>query len=270
MRLIVRRRAVFATVGFSVLLLAATAFASAAPSPTEPAYLSHEVPKVAFDGTNFLVVWGDSLSSYDVYGSRVSTGGDVLDPEGIPIAASGAFEGYPVVSFGGGNSLAVFTQDQSGLRGRRIAPDGTVLDQTPITVTTENTVASDIAFGAMEHVVVWTVDAGATDAIKVTRVTPEGQVLDPGGIVVSSGMGIVLAPPQIAFDGTNFMIVWNEVRGGEDVYAARLSPEGNVLDPNGVAISHEVNPERYADVTFDGGTKQRTDLRPLLPLMLVY
>ena len=252
MRLIARRKAVFATVGFSVLLLAATAFASAAPSPTEPAYLSREVPKVAFDGSNFLVVWGESLSSYDVYGSRVSTGGDVLDPGGIPIAASGDFEGYPVVSFGGGNSLAVFTQGQSGLRARRIAPDGTVLDQSPITVTTENTVASDIAFGAMEHVVVWAVGDGATDAIKVTRVTPDGQVLDPDGIVIATGSGNLLAPPRIAFDGMNFLIVWNEVRGAEDVYAARLTPSGDVLDPNGVAITHGVYPERYADVTFDG------------------
>ena len=252
MRLIARRKAVLATMGFTVLLLAATAFAGAAPTPTEPAYLSHEAPKVAFDGTNFLVVWGDLFSSYDVYGSRVSAAGDVLDPEGIPIAASSAFEGYPVVSFGGGNSLAVFTQDESGLRARRVAPDGTVLDQSPITVTTENTVASDIAFGAMEHVVVWSVDAGATDAIKVARVTPDGQVLDPNGIVVSTGMGIVLAPPRIAFDGMNFLIVWNEVRGAEDVYAARITPSGDVLDPNGIAITQGVDPERYADVTFDG------------------
>src|SRR5262249_25301081 len=54
-----------------------------------------------------------------------------------------------------------------------------------------------------------------------------------------------------AFDGTNYLVVWQDDRNEltsflpiGDVYGARLDPTGNLLDPSGIAIA--VAPGRQA------------------------
>lgn len=45
---------------------------------------------IAFDGSNFMVIWEDhraSSSVYQMYGSRVTPGGSVLDPGGNRFAS---------------------------------------------------------------------------------------------------------------------------------------------------------------------------------------
>jgi hypothetical protein len=64
-------------------------------------------PSIAFDGTNYLVVWLDDRSDwyYDIWGARVDQDGNVLDPVAIAIS-----------------SLPIYNVD---LRGPSVAFDGT-------------------------------------------------------------------------------------------------------------------------------------------------
>jgi len=44
--------------------------------------------------------------------------------------------------------------------------------------------------------------------------------------------------PAIAFDGTNFLIAWQDLRGSTwDIYANRISQAAVVLDGNGFAVA---------------------------------
>jgi hypothetical protein len=93
-------------------------------------------PAVAFDGTNYFVVWGD----YDletVVGARVSPTGDVLDITGLIIVhANGGWQDEgPSVAFGDSNYLVVWSgYDPDGIMGVRVSTAGIVLDSTPIPV----------------------------------------------------------------------------------------------------------------------------------------
>jgi hypothetical protein len=93
-----------------------------------------EWPAVAFDGTNFLVVWQDLRNGkdYDIYAARVSEGGKVLEPDGFPVAKRSGNQARPAVGFANGNYLVVWMDARDypvyGLYGTRVSTDGKVLD----------------------------------------------------------------------------------------------------------------------------------------------
>src|SRR5438034_5420600 len=70
-------------------LLSAVASTLTAQSAMLPAPDDQEEPSVVANGNGYFVVWADKRSygstEYDIYGARVSSAGEVLDPGGIPI-----------------------------------------------------------------------------------------------------------------------------------------------------------------------------------------
>jgi hypothetical protein len=195
-------------------------------------------PSVAFDGSNFLVVWGDCRTeSYDLYGTRVTPAGVVLDPRGFPVSTAVRYQVSPVLAFDGANFLAVWVDTRSGsgadLYGARVTPAGEVLDPDgiPVCTTADGQHDPTVTFGGTDYLVVW-----QDSAIIAARVTPAGLVLDSSGIVVAGGAGSQLYPTA-TYDGTNFLVVWYDNRGLGDVYGARITPEGAVLDTSGIRIT---------------------------------
>ncbi len=111
------------------------------------------------------------------------------------------------------------------------------------------------AFDGTDYLVVWVDSRSPYDDIYGARVTPEGTVLDPSGIAVSTTAGAVQRSPVLAFDGENFLVAWTDYRSSSiypDIYAARVSPEGAVLDPDGIAISTAAHEQRSPYLAFDG------------------
>jgi hypothetical protein len=218
------------------------------------------VPALAFDGANFLVTWQDyrSDSSWDVYAARVTPQGTVLDPSGIPVSTAADQQGSPAIAFDGANSLVVWGDGRSGssydIYAARVTPQGAVLDPNGIPVST----AADwqqypaLAFDGANFLVTWEDHRSGGCDIYAARVTPQGTVLDPNGIPVSTAADWQ-EYPAIAFDGANFLVTWTDYRGSShDIYAARVTPQGTVLDPNGIRVSTAADDQEYPALAFDG------------------
>ena len=67
------------------------------------------------------------------------------------------------------------------------------------------------------------------------RIDVDGTVLDPSGIPISTAPYDQLFP-SVVWNGETWLVVWDDAREKgdlDDVYAARVTPEGAVLDPDG-------------------------------------
>jgi hypothetical protein len=197
---------------------------------------------VAFDGTDFLVVWenpGDS--NMDLYGARVSVAGTVLDSGGFPISVSPESQLHPAVAYQGPNFLVVWDDWRDGVRATRVTPAGVVLDPDGIviTATTDGLAYPGVASDSTNFLVVWS--QNHEGRVYGARMNPAGVVLDTGGIRISS-----YAEPQknavVAFGGTNFMVAWDGwPDGGEPTLrTARVSPDGVVLDTSATTVAASV------------------------------
>ena len=218
-------------------------------------------PAVAFDGANFLVVWEDHRSgSPDIYGARVTSGGTVLDPDGIVISATAGWQLSPAIGFDGANFLVAWHDERSGnpdIYGARVTPEGLVLDPNGIAI---SQVASSqkspaLDFDGTNFLVAWQDSRAGTHNSDIygARVTPGGVVLDPDGFVISSAAGDQFNP-ALGFDGTNSLVAWTDYRSGEysDIYAARVTPQGTVRDPQGFVISQAPLNQSAPVIGFDG------------------
>jgi hypothetical protein len=84
-------------------------------------------------------------------------------------------------------------------------------------------------------------------------VSQAGVVLDTAGIAVSTGT-VRQYFPAVAFDGTNFLVAWMNVLGTSDIFAARVTQTGRVLDSAGILVSGAVHAQAHPAVAFDGAS----------------
>jgi hypothetical protein len=219
-------------------------------------------PSVGFDGADFLVVWEDyrSGSNYDIYGARVTPQGTALDSASIVISQAGNNQYSPALAFDGANFLVVWEDYRSGssydIYGARVTPQGAVLDSagSAILQMAYDQRTPSVSFGGANFLVVWQDDRRSSNCdIYGARVTPQGTVLDPSGIGISYAAGHQECP-ALNFDGANFLVVWQDDRSGSDsdIYGARVTPQGTVLDPSGIVISHAAGDQEYPALGSDG------------------
>ncbi|MGA7258864.1 MAG: Ig-like domain repeat protein [Terracidiphilus sp.] len=308
------------------------------PVATSNAQVAGGAPDVATDGTDFIVVTantGTSELGTDVYATRVTAAGVVLDTTPIQLVNNPNGISDPSVVFDGTDYVVVWigaapstSPGYGEVYAARVSPDGTVLDTTPVDITggaeakfrpigvdfdstdqnflvawrdqnddieaarfstalVDLDAASGfmvaagstnlgrfypwVAFGGGEYLIVWHQGYGGSGgggctqaigcvgalAIAGARVTPAGQVLDPGGFAISSDPNDLQDFAAAAFDGSNFLVTWHNW-ANSDVYnngsgsAARVTPGGVVLDQPAIAINSKQLWESRAPPVFDG------------------
>jgi hypothetical protein len=202
---------------------------------------------IAFDGTNYLVVasyYSWRPGGCGISAIRVNQSGLVLDFFNIIDSGPNSYgHNHPSVAFDGTNYLVVWSDARNGLDfdiyGARVDTSGTVLDTavTAISTATDNQIYPSIAFDGTNYLVVWEDDRYGDWDIYGARVDQASNVLDTMGIVISTAPDSQL-DPSVAFDGTNYLVIWEDYRSGSeyDIYGAKLNTSGVVIDSFPVSL----------------------------------
>lgn len=217
---------------------------------------------VAGSPAGFLALIGRAPSRYapvsEVYSSRVSGAGVLLDAAPVLVTATANRQNAPKVAFNGQHYLVVW-EDARGIYGTRIAADGTLVSPAAFSIATGSVYKPAVASDGTDFLVVWQVNSAATCCppppygIQGARVTGGGAVQ---ASFVVSGAANDQTTPAVAFDGTNYHVVWEDNRavqyGKPRIYGTRVSPAGVVLNPAGYAIGGPVG----------GGTDTAAQTKP--------
>jgi uncharacterized protein (TIGR03382 family) len=218
-------------------------------------------PSLAFDGTNHVVVWGDTrFNNPDIYAARVSPAGTILDTIGYVITAGAGpvAEQNPAVACTAAGACFAAWEDQRGgtwdIYGARFSGT-TITDLQGIrtSIAANDEAKPSIAFDGTNYLVVWQDLRGVTSSdIYGARVSAAGVVLDTSGIAISTGTGDQITP-TVTYMAPNFLVVWEDKRTDlGDIYGARVSSAGALLDAAGLAINTVANEQQVPFVSSDG------------------
>ncbi|MCE5315230.1 MAG: hypothetical protein ABFD49_00545 [Armatimonadota bacterium] len=225
-------------------------------------------PDVAWNGTEYLVVWGDKRGSLQhIYGARVRPDGEVLDTEGFLISGSTGGQFYPKVA-GESSGWLVVWQDTKGssedIYGCKVNVNGTLGSIYGISTRSDNEQAPDVAYNGTTYFVVWRDyrNYASTDTdIYGCRVSKLG-VRMASDILVSctsssstTGAPGIQLSPSICTMGNTCFVVWEDYRNSttdSDVYGTRVTSAAVISDKGGIAISTESGGGELPAVGYDG------------------
>jgi len=225
---------------------------------------TQQFPDVATDGADFLAVWVDLR--YDsanltrpLVGRRFSADGALRDTQ--PFRVGGTHAWRPALAFGGGCYLAVWYEDRE-IHATRISASGMLLDSLPIRLVDPDGhwPFQDVAYGDSLFLVVW--PTLSPQRVHGVRITPSGVVLDSIPLLLQVDTLTSSGYPQVAFDGTNFLVARNDAWPNPDAFrCVRVSAAGQLLDTTDLFVTTSGDASTRLDLAFGGGVYGSADSR---------
>ncbi len=233
-----------------------------------------QLPGVAIQGAALVAGGSQLLAAAAVIGAdgkaqvratRLDLEGTALDVAAAPLATGVTLRGGPTASWDGQAFRLMWAVESRGelpgarveprLAGARVGADGSV---TALPAPPSSTAGRwpHLVQGApwllWEEVAWWTVTGEASDTD--LRAYPLDAPAATGSILVSAGRNWQ-SEPAAATNGTQVMVVFEDRRDdkpGSDIYAARISPEGALIDRTAFPLATGAHPQRDAEVAWDG------------------
>lgn len=185
------------------------------------------------------------------------TGVQLVTPAGTPAAplATLGFDGHaPVAAFGAGTFLVVAGDSISpgdDITGQFVSPSGTLGAIVPISADSQPEMVTGIAFDGANFLVVYTREIN----LMTMDSRMYGRLVSPGGVVsseiaISSGLGDH-AFDNVAFDGTNYLVVWVDDLLDAEVRARFVTPAGTLGSEFVIDATPELSDDQ-ATLAFNG------------------
>ena len=113
--------------------------------------------------------------------------------------------------------------------------------------------APAVAFGKDTYLVVWQADCSEKADMVGVRLDKSGKALDAKPFVICAAKDSQ-SGAFVTFGAGVFLVVWQDLRNEKDwdVYAARVSPDGKVLDPDGILVGGGPLNQSAPTACFDG------------------
>lgn len=185
--------------------------------------------EVAWNGTDFLLLWDDGQDPTMTFAVRVGADGRVRDDPPIPIASQ------VVRQIACSASVCLGLLEAPGLFAVRIDGDGVVLDDPPIEIAPDGywgAVASD----GDDFLVAYKHDERGVQngPIRAVLVGSDGTVQGAPGPELSTYDGMF---PAAYFDSTDYVVAFSDRPYPDQVgRAVRIDTAGQVLDPEPIAL----------------------------------
>lgn len=161
----------------------------------------------------------------------------------------------PEIAFGGGNYLVVWGDGRSTnfpVYASRVTPSGSVLDATGLLVSRSTTATQyfpSVAWGGTRYFVVWGHYTPAPFAVYGRFINTNGTM---AGDTIRVGTGSTgIYHTGVAYDGTNFMVIWVEY-GTSSVLKGQMVSGSGTLIGSPFTIASPVMYFKSASVCFDG------------------
>ncbi len=110
-----------------------------------------------------------------------------------------------------------------------------------------------VAFGDGKYLVVWQSGRADRADLYACRLDAAANVLDAQPIAVSTAFDCQ-EHPRAAWGNDAWLVVWADLRNDKDydIYAARVGPDGKVLDPEGIFVAGGAHNQCRPDVAWNG------------------
>lgn len=200
-------------------------------------------PAIAFDGTEYLVVWQDSRRksmaspSNQLFAVHVTKQGQVLDPGGIPITTQAA--GLPDIAFDGTRHLIVW-QQASAIFGARFEKGGQIVAGTsPAQLSAGNGFIPHVAYdGVGTYLVVWRNGPNGSSVEAATVKASDGATSAPF-VVSSTPIVGSNESPVVAWGAGAFLVAWRS--SGNVIRGTRLDASGAVVGATDMVLASPPN-----------------------------
>ncbi len=223
---------------------------------------------VAFDGTNFLMVWGDSFPIFgnsnlyqtgNIYGQFISNSGTLIGSSFTLVTGVNRKFGMGRGGITFHDTTYLLTYLQGGdhtdyLYAQRINKSGNLVGS-PVQISLGYARECAVAYDGTNYLIAW---------CKVSHPQTDkdiyGQFLSKNGVLVGSNFLIDGSdnasdnPVTMTFDGTNYFVAFHEQAddtiGHWNLYARLVSTSGTIL--NKFMIADSSKSPTYATAVFDG------------------
>ena len=219
-----------------------------------------DAPRVASNGTDYLVVWESASGDhFDIYANRI-VGGTAADGNGFVVMAT-AYGEFPAVGSIGTDYLVSWTEYrdhvQADLFGQQITSAGALNGASfVIDGSADFQGKSVITTNGTTYLVVWEDTRNAANYdIYAAHVAADATVAEPAGIPIVTQTNHQLYP-AVASNGTDFFMAWEDDRNGTlDVYGDLLAgTTPSAVDGFGIAttVAQETGPSIGYDAAANG------------------
>lgn len=211
-------------------------------------------PALAFDGTNYLLVYRKFIpisGLEQIRGVFISPGSGQITGGEFPITPAPGYQEDPAIAFDGTNYLVAWDQQgwdtqTPGIYVARVGRDSTVLDASGILISNQLGHPA-VAFDGTNYMVAYQRSPNNLNyQIFATRISKGGQLLDgspsTGGLPITTAPSISGVSVTLAFAGSEYWAAWVSTPAigvYNGIFGARIGADGVVRSPgsSGMPIS---------------------------------